>query len=74
MLTTSTSLKKWMLRWCGCGPSDCQNWDVEGARSAVTPQPGFEEETVHDAREEISLNPEGAGGGAVGRMSCAFGS
>jgi hypothetical protein len=47
---------------------------VDGARSAATPQPGFEEETVHEARDEISLSPGGGGGGAVGRTSWAFGS
>lgn len=56
-----------MFRWCGCGPSDCQNWDVEGERRAGTPQPGFEEETVQEAREEISLRPEGGGGGKQAR-------
>ena len=47
---------------------------MDGARRAGTPQPGFEDETVHEANEEISFSPGGAGGGAVDLMSCASGS
>jgi hypothetical protein len=65
MPTTPTILKKWMLRWCGCGPSDCQKRLVEGARRAATAQPGLDEETVQLAREEISLQPGGGGGEEV---------
>lgn len=56
-----------MFKWWGCGPSDCQNWVVLGERRAGIPQPGFEEETVQEAREEISLRPSGGGGGAMAR-------
>ena len=56
-----------MFRWCGWGPSDCQNKDVLGERRAGIPQPGFELETVQEAREEISLRPGGGGGGAHAR-------
>ena len=45
-----------------------------GARRAATPQPGLLDDTVHDAKEEISFRPGGGGGGAVGRSTCAFGS
>lgn len=38
-----------------------------GERRAGIPQPGFEEETVQEAREEISLRPSGGGGGAMAR-------
>ena len=59
MWTMETSLKKWMLRRCGCGPSDCQNCEVSGERRARTPLPGFAELTVQEAREEISFRPGG---------------
>lgn len=65
MPAISTSLKKWMFSRCGCGPSDCQNRLVEGARSCGTAQPGFAVETVHDARPEMSLKCGGSGGGPV---------
>ena len=50
-----TSLKKCKFKKCGWGPSDCQNWAVDGWRSCGIEQPGLEEETVQEAREEISL-------------------
>ena len=62
MCTIDTSLKKWMFRRCGCGPSDCQNSDVSGERSAATPFPGFAVLTVHEARDEISFRPGGGNG------------
>lgn len=40
---------------------------MDGERSAGIPQPGFEEETVQEAREEISFRPGGGGGGAHAR-------
>ena len=61
----ATILKKCMFKWCGCGPSDCQNKLVVGARSAATAQPGLLDETVQQASEEMSFRPGGAGGGAV---------
>jgi len=50
---------------CGCGPSDCQKEDVEAWRSAWMPQPGLDEDTVHDARAEMSLSPVGSGAEAA---------
>lgn len=61
-----TSLKKWMLRRCGWGPSDCQNCDVDGFLRASTPQSGLKVETVQDARAEISRRWERDGSGAAG--------
>jgi hypothetical protein len=63
MRTTATSLKKWRVRVCGCGPSDCQYCAGEWCRSAATPQPGLDVETVHDARDEISRRLGGSGDG-----------
>lgn len=60
-----TSLKKWMLRRCGWGPSDCQNCDVDGFRRASTPQSGLKVETVQDARAEISRRCERDGSGTA---------
>lgn len=40
-------------------------------RRAGTPQPGFEEETVQEAREEISFRPAGGGGGAQVRSEAS---
>lgn len=48
---------------CGCGPSDCQYCAGEGLRRAATPQPGFEVETVQEARDEISRKLGGKGEG-----------
>jgi hypothetical protein len=47
---------------------------VEAARNAATPQPGFDDETVHDASDEISFSPSGGGGGAVVLSGWADGS
>lgn len=60
-----TSLKKWMLRRCGWGPSDCQNCDVDGFRRASTPQSGLKVETVQDARADISRRCERDGSGTA---------
>jgi hypothetical protein len=57
-----TCLKKWMLRRCGWGPSDCQKREVLGERSWGIEQPGLLLETVHEARLEISLRLGGRGG------------
>lgn len=61
-----TSLKKWILRRCGWGPSDCQNCDVDGFRKASTPQSGLKVETVQDARAEISRRCARDGSGTAG--------
>lgn len=66
-----TCLKKWMLRRCGCGPSDCQKRAVEGERSCGTEQPGLLLDTVQEARLEISLSPGGRGGACVGGKGSA---
>ena len=66
MCEMETCLKKWMVRRCGCGPSDCQNREVDGWRRAEIPHPGLLVLTVQLAREEISFKP---GGG-----SCVLGS
>ena len=58
-----TILKKWMLRKCGWGPSDCQNRAVDGLRNAATPHPGLLLLTVQLASDEISLRPGGGAGG-----------
>lgn len=59
----ATSLKKCSVNVCGCGPSDCQYCDGEGFRSAATPLPGLDVETVQEAREEISRRLAGRGDG-----------
>lgn len=71
MCTIETSLKKWMLRMCGCGPSDCQKWDVSGDRRAATPLPGLAVLTVHEASDEISLRPGGGNGSSsMSKRTC----
>jgi hypothetical protein len=44
---------------------------VLGERRAGIPQPGFELETVQEAREDISFRPGGGGGGAHARSEAA---
>lgn len=63
MRTTATSLKKWRVKVCGWGPSDCQYCAGEGLRRAATPQPGLEVETVQEASDEISRKLAGKGEG-----------
>ena len=67
----ATSLKKWRLSVCGCGPSDCQYCSGEGLRRAATPHPGLCVETVHDASDEISRRLLGSGDGdlSIDKMS-----
>lgn len=52
-----TSLKKCIVRVCGCGPSDCQNVDEVGARRAEVPQVGLWVETWKEARALMLRRP-----------------
>jgi hypothetical protein len=69
MPAIATILKKWIFKWWGCGPSDCQKKFVLGVLNAVTEHPGLLDDTVQHAREDISLRPGGVGGGALDSTS-----